>query len=74
MTNAYIGPIVALPNGEFTRKRFDDLLPSDKVVIGSGPDHTDSALMAKREFESEIAAAGGLESWRKQAKVQPQPA
>lgn len=43
-------------------KKFDDLDQADKVVIGSGPEYMDSALLAKREFEFQIAAAGGIDA------------
>ena len=67
----YAGPLVALPDGRLVRKPFDDLKPNDMVVMGSGGAFEAEAAAMQAEFEAEIAAAGGLEAWK---KLEPQHA
>ena len=54
---------VELANGTFVRKTREELLPEDKVVF-DGPDAFRGNQEAQRRLDDEIAAAGGLDSWR----------
>lgn len=56
---------VELADGTIVRKRFEDLLPDDRIVF-DGPDAFADVDAAQAALEAEIEAAGGLEEWRQQ--------
>lgn len=66
----YCGALVELPDGTLARKHDADLRPQDLVVF-DGPEHWETSAAIQAAFEAEIAAAGGLEAWK---KLEPQHA
>lgn len=66
----YRGALVELPDGTLVRKQDGDLRPQDRAVF-DGPEHWTTTAAIQTDFEAEIAAAGGLEAWK---KLEPQHA
>ncbi len=66
----YCGVLVELPDGTLVRKQDGDLRPEDRAVF-DGPEHWATTAAIQADFEAEIAAAGGLEAWK---KLEPQHA
>lgn len=64
----YCGALVELPDGTLVRKQDGDLMPQDRAVF-DGPEHWAITAAIQADFEAEIAAAGGLQAWK---KLEPQ--
>lgn len=56
--------LVEMPDGTLVMKDADDLQPEDLVVF-DGPDAFRAVEIEVEKLEAEIAAAGGLEAWRR---------
>lgn len=56
--------LVELPDGSLVRKRREELQPDDLIVF-DGPDAFAGDEDLHKMPEDEIAAAGGLEAWRR---------
>ena len=69
------GLMIETADGAYVRKQRDEMLPTDRVVWGGGPDAFNDVENMQREFEAEVFQAGGIDAWRKQAtQAQPVPA
>lgn len=56
--------LVEMADGTFRRKVAEDIRPEDMLVF-DGPSAFSDLEAAQAKLDTEIAAAGGLEAWRK---------
>ena len=61
---AYQGTLVQLPDGTQVRKQDEDIQPEDMLVF-DGPEFWAENAAEQAAFEAQIAAAGGLQAWKK---------